>query len=182
MIRKHASATRRRRPVLAAGATTLLLALVLGAPGIAGATMSGPCTAQVHGQDVSLLSASDTGEAIDVEEADAIAVAAQSTSAIGGYRIQLEYFGIRWTVAKGQSTNNQWSREVKVSDYARYGAGVYRVHGVSDGAASCDGSVLIDVGGNPLTSLLGIVALIFVAIGVVNAIATLRVRPGGAVE
>ena len=181
MIRKHSSGRRRRRPALAAVATTLL-ALVVGAPGVAAASMSGPCTAQVHGQDVSRLSASDTGEAINVEEADSIAVAAQSTSSIGGYRIQLEYFGIRWTVAKGQSTNNQWSREVKVSDYARYGAGVYRVHGVSDGAASCDGAVLIDVGGNPLTTPLGIVALIFVAIGIANAIATLRVRPGGVVE
>jgi hypothetical protein len=181
MIRKHSSRTRRRR-TLAAVAATLLLALIAGAPGVAGATMSGPCTAQVHGQDVSRLSASDTGKAIKVDEADTIAVASQSTSSIGGYRIQLEYFGIRWTVAKGQSTNNQWSREVKVSDYARYGAGVYRVHGVSDGAASCDGAVLIDVGGNPLTSLVGIIALIFVAIGVINAIATLRFRPGGAVE
>ena len=179
MNRKHSSPRRRRRPVLAAGATTLLLALVVGAPGEATAAMSGPCTAQVNGQDVSLRSASDPGDAIDVEEADAVAVAAQSTSAIGDYRVQLEYFGIRWTVAKGQSTNNQWSREVKVSDYARYGAGIYRVHGVSDGSASCDGSVLIDVGGNPLTTPLGIAALIFVAIGVVNAVATLRVRPGG---
>jgi hypothetical protein len=165
--------------VLAFVATALLS--VVGAPGVAGATMSGPCTAQVNGQDVSVLSASDPGDAIDVEESDAIAVAAQSTSAIGGYRIQLEYAGIRWTVAKGQSTNNQWTRQVKVSDYARYGAGLYRVHGVSDGSASCDGSALIDVGGNPLTTPLGIAGVVFVAVGVVNAVATLRVRPGGAV-
>jgi hypothetical protein len=180
MIRKQSSATRRQRRVLAFVAVTLLS--VLGAPGVADASMSGPCTAQVNGQDVSPLSASDTGDAIEVDELDTIAVASQSTSAIGGYRIQLEYFGIRWTIAKGQSTNNQWSREVKVSDYARYGAGVYRVHGVSDGSSSCDGAVLIDVGGNPLTSLVGIIALILVALGVANAFALLRVRPGRAVR
>ena len=180
MIRKQSSATRRHRLALAFVATTLLA--VLGVPGTAGATMSGPCAAQVNGIDVGPLSASDTGKAIEVDEVDTIAVASQSTSAIGGYRIQLEYFGIRWTVAKGQSTNNQWSREVKVSDYARYGAGVYKVHGVSTGSSSCDGAVLIDVGGNPLTSLVGIIALILVALGVVNAFALLRVRPGRAVR
>jgi hypothetical protein len=155
----------------------VLMWLLVGTHRVAHASMSGPCSAQVNGQDVAALSASDPGDAIDVEEDDVISVAAQSTSSIGGYKIQLEYAGIRWTVAKGQATNNQWNRQVNVDDYARYGAGLYRVHGVSDGATSCDGSVLIKVGGNPLTTPLGIAGVAFVAIGVANAIANIRARP-----
>ena len=70
MNRKHSSPRCRRRAALAVAGTTLLLALVMGAPGVAGATMSGPCAAQVQGQDVSLRSASDTGDAIEVGRHD----------------------------------------------------------------------------------------------------------------
>ena len=140
----------------------------------AGATMTGPCTATVNGQDVAPLSASAPSDAIDVDESDEVAVQARSSSQIGSYRIQLEYAGIRWTVAKGQSTDNTWNRAVKVKDYARYGAGLYRVHGVSDGASTCDGAVLIKVGGSPLTTPVGLVAAGFVVVGLANIAATLR--------
>jgi hypothetical protein len=174
-MRTIRSVGRRRRRFVALSVATLLWTTV-GLSDEAHASMSGPCTAQVKGQDVAALSASDPGDAIDVEESDVVTVAAQSSSAIGSYKIQLEYAGIRWTVAKGQATNNQWSRQVNVDDYARYGAGLYRVHGVSDGASPCDGSVLIKVGGNPLTTPLGIAGVAFVAIGIINAIANLRAR------
>ena len=153
--------------------------VAVGFTNAAEASMSGPCTAQVDGQDVAALSASDPGDAIDVEESDVVTVAAQSTGAIGSYKIQLEYAGIRWTVAKGQASNNQWSRQVEVDDYARYGAGLYRVHGVSDGTSPCDGSVLIKVGGNPLTTPLGIAGVVFVAVGLLNAVLNVRGRRGG---
>ena len=39
-------------------------------------------------------------------------------------------------------------------------------HGVSSGAATCDGAVLIRVMGNPLTKPAGILGLGFVAVGV----------------
>ena len=67
-----------------------------------------------------------------------------------------------------------WNRAVKVKDYARYGAGLYRVHGVSDGASACDGAVLIKVGGSPLTTLFGLGAAGFVVVGLANIAATLR--------
>jgi hypothetical protein len=151
-----------------------VVALVAMRGGPAGASMSGPCTASVNGQDVAPLSASSPSDAIDVGSSDTVRVQAQSTTSIGEYRIQLEYAGIRWTVAKGQATDNQWSRDVNVDDYARYGAGLYRVHGVSDGAASCDGAVLIKVGGQPLATPAGIVATVFVLIGAANAVMTVR--------
>jgi hypothetical protein len=169
---------RRRRPfrprLLALATALAAFGSMWFLPGTAHASMSGPCTAQVNGQDVSGLSSSSPGDAIDVGESDKVTVAAQSSAPVGEYRIQLEYAGIRWTVAKGQATNNRWTREVEVKDYARYGSGLYRLHGVSDGAASCDGAVLINVDGNPLTTPLGIAGVVFVALGVANAVALVR--------
>jgi hypothetical protein len=162
---------KRCRQALVGSAVVAVIAGV-GAP--AGASMSGPCSATVNGQDVAPLSASSPGDAIDVGESDTIQVQAQSSGEIGSYRIELEYAGIRWTVAKGDATDNQWSRSVEVDDYARYGAGLYRVHGVSEGAASCDGSVLINVDGQPLTTPAGIVASLFVLLGLGNAALTIR--------
>ena len=163
---------RKRGRQLLVGAALVAVIASSGTP--AGASMSGPCTASVNGQDVAPLSASSPSDAIDVESSDTVQVQAQSSSSIGTYRIELEYAGIRWTVAKGQATDNQWSRAVNVDDYARYGAGLYRVHGVSDGAGSCDGAVLIDVGGFPLATPAGIVATIFVLLGAANALSTVR--------
>lgn len=140
----------------------------------AGASMTGPCTATVNGHDVASLSASSPSDAIDVKESDTVAVKAQSSSAIGEYRVQLEYAGIHWTVAKGQATDNGWSREVKVSTYARYGSGLYRVHGVSGGSSACDGAVLINVDGQPLTTPLGLGAVAFILVGAANLAATVR--------
>ncbi len=138
------------------------------------ATMTGPCTATVNGEDVASRSASSPDDAIDLGDAEEATVTARSTGSIGGYRVQLEYAGIRWTVAKGRSDDNTWTRSVKVDDYARYGAGLYRVHGVSDGATTCDGVVLVKVGGSPLTTPAGLVASAFVLLGVANAALTVR--------
>ena len=151
-------------------------AVIVAIPTTADATMTGACSATVNGQDVATRSASSPGDAIDVGNADEVVVQARSSSPIGTYRIQLEYAGIRWTVAKGDSTDNTWSRSVKVDDYARYGAGIYRVHGVSTGGGSCDGVVLVDVGGSPLTTPLGLAAAGLTLIGVANA--ALNIRSG----
>ena len=155
-------------------AALIVVAFAIGRSSPAVASMTGPCTAAVNGQDVTALSASDPGAAIEVGENDTIAVQAQSSSTIGSYRIQLEFAGIRWTVAKGDATNNRWTRAVNVNDYARYGAGLYRVHGVSKGAVSCDGAVLVKVKGNPLTTPVGLVGVGLVAIGIANAVWSVR--------
>lgn len=149
-------------------------AAIVAIPTTAYASMSGPCSGTVNGQDVAPRSASSPGDAIDVGNADQVVVQARSSSPIGTYRIQLEYAGIRWTVAKGESSDNAWSRSVKVKDYARYGAGIYRVHGVSTGGGSCDGAVLVDVGGSPLTTPIGLAAVGLVLLGVANAALSVR--------
>lgn len=168
-------ATRSRRCLARIGLLTLIgFAIIASGSTPAAASMTGPCTATVNGSDVGALSASSPSSAIRVEKSDTLSAQAQSSGSVGSYRIQLEYAGIRWTVAKGEADNNSWSRDVKVADYARYGAGLYRVHGVSTGAAACDGSVLIRVGGSPFATPAGLVGTGLVALGVANAASMLR--------
>lgn len=165
------------RKLCAAGA----IVLILGWPSHpAGASMSGPCSAAFGGQDIAPLSASNPDAAVKVEESDTVQVAG-TASGSGEYRVQLEFAGIRWTVAKGAITDNRWSRDVKVEDYSRYGAGLYRVHGVTDGATPCDGALLVNVGGNPLTTPFGIAGVAFVGVGVLNALASIRSAEKGTI-
>jgi hypothetical protein len=163
---------RRWRQLGAVGA--VVFASIAATAATADATMTGPCTATVNGEDVASRSASSPGDAIDVGNADQVVVDARASSPIGKYRIEMEYAGIRWTVAKGESNDNTWTKSVKVDDYARYGAGLYRVHGVSTDGVSCDGVALVDVGGSPLTTPVGLVAAGFVLVGVANAALSVR--------
>jgi hypothetical protein len=146
----------------------------------AGASMDGPCRATIDGLDVASRSASDPAAAIDVDEGDVLVVAVESTSPVDDYRIQLEFAGVRWTVAKGAATDDGWRREISVDDYARYGAGLYRIHGVSGGPEPCDGAVLVKVGGNPLTTPLGLVGVAFAGVGAANTLRVARRARRGA--
>lgn len=138
------------------------------------ASLDGPCDATINGNDVEPLSASDPGDAIEVSESDTIEIDVESSESIRSYRIELEYAGTRWTVASGDADDDGWSREVEIDDYARFGAGLYRVRAVSEGSEPCTGSVLIDVDGQPLTTPVGLVAAAFALAGVANGVLSLR--------
>ena len=135
----------------------------------AGAVVSGPCTGTIKGVDVAPLSASDPKDAIEVGGKEDVVVGATSQQQIERYKVQLEFAGIRWTVGKGTTADTSWSKTVNVSDYARYGVGLYRVHGVSEGAAACDGAALVKVGGSPLGTVAGLAGLALGGIGAATA-------------
>lgn len=147
-------------------------AAVVGPAATAGAVVSGPCTGAIKGADVAPLSASDPDDAIEVGEKEDVVVGATSQQQIERYKVQLEFAGVRWTVAKGTTDDDSWTKTVKVSDYARYGVGLYRVHGVSEGAAACDGAALVKVGGSPFGSIAGLAGLGLAGIGAAAAAAT----------
>jgi hypothetical protein len=157
-----------RLRLLLVGALTTAAAVVLAAPP-AGATVSGPCRGALNGTDVAPLSTSDPNDAIKVDKNDEIVTNASSSAPIDSYRIELEYAGIRWKIADGTVNSTSWTKTVKVKKYARYGVGLYRVHAVSNGAAKCEGSALVEVKGSPFTSVAGIVGTVLVAIAVANA-------------
>jgi hypothetical protein len=152
-------------------------AFVLTAAGPAGATVTGSCSGTINGVDVAPLSSSDPGDAVDVKSDEDITVSATAPGGIDRYKIKLEFAGIKWTVGKGTADDDSWSKVVNVSDYARYGVGLYRVHGVSTGAASCTGSALVNVDGNPLTTVAGIVGSVMTIAGAAGVVgATVRAR------
>ncbi len=141
----------------------------------AGAAVTGGCTATIDGVDVGPLSATDPADAIKVDGDQDITVEAKSTGTIDSYKIQLEFAGIRWTVGKGTANGKSWSKVVKVSDYSRYGVGLYSVRGVSNGASPCTGAALVKVSGNPFTTVAGIVGSALTVLGVAG-VATAGVR------
>ena len=152
-------------------------AFVLTTAGTAGATVTGSCSGTINGVDVGPLSSSDPNDAVDVQSDQDITVAATAPGGIDRYKIKLEFAGIKWTVSKGTADNDSWSKVVNVSDYARYGVGLYRVHGVSTGSSSCTGSALVNVDGNPLTTIAGIAGSVMLVAGGAGVVgATLRAR------
>lgn len=164
--------------LLAAGFLAGLAVLLSAGP--AGAVITGSCTATIDGVDVGPLSATDPGDAIEVDGDQDITVEAQAPGGIDRYKIQLEFVGIRWTVAKGTTDGNSWSKVVKVSDYSRYGVGLYSVRGVSTGASTCTGAALVEVSGNPFTTVAGVVGSVLTVAGVGGVAASaVRARRAG---
>lgn len=138
----------------------------------AGAIVTGPCTGTIKGVDVSDRSATSPKDAIEVGGKEDVVVGATSQQKIERYKVQLEFAGVRWTVGKGTTTDTSWSKTVNVAHYARYGVGLYKVHGVSEGAAACDGAALVKVGGSPLGTIAGLAGIGLAGLGAATAAAT----------
>jgi hypothetical protein len=170
-----------RRLFLAATVVLLLTTLPLLALQ-AGADINGNCSATINGVDIGGLSSSDAGDAIEVKEHTAVPVTMQSAEGITHLRVQLEFAGFRWTVRDEPTSGTSWQNTVPVDKYAKYGVGLYKVVGQSDGpAGSCSGSALINVSGNPLKTVVGaaaagITALGLVGLGVAGAASALETR------
>lgn len=159
-----------RRPVGVAGATVLVTVLVVAtaAGGPAEATIVGPCEASIAGVDAKTRSASSASDAIPVEADAVIAVTMSSPGGLESHDLDLEYAGITWTVSsETDDGETSASDEILVADYADYGVGLYRVSGsarLADGS-TCKGTVLVDVQGNPLTTVAGLAAAAMVGVG-----------------
>ena len=135
----------------------------------AGADVNGNCSATINGVDVKGLSSSDAGDAIEVKEHTAVPVTMQSAEGITHLRVQIEFAGFRWTVRDEPTSGTSWQNSVPVDDYAKYGVGLYKVIGQSEGpAGTCSGSALVQVAGNPLKTVAGAAAAGITALGAVG--------------
>jgi hypothetical protein len=141
---------------------TTLPALAL----LASADINGNCSATINGVDVKGLSSSDAGDAIEVKEHTAVPVTMQSADGITHLRVQIEFAGFRRTVRDEPTSGTSWQNTVPVDKYAKYGVGLYKVIGLSDGpAGTCSGSALVRVVGNPLRTVAGVAAAGITALG-----------------
>jgi hypothetical protein len=136
---------------------------------LASADVNGDCSATINGVDVKGLSSSDVGDAIEVKEHTAVPVTMQSAEGITHLRVQLEFAGFRWTVRDEPTSGTSWQNSVPVDKYAKYGVGLYKVIGQSEGpGGTCSGSALVRVLGNPLTTVAGAAAAGITALGAVG--------------
>ncbi|MBI5283495.1 MAG: hypothetical protein HY874_00230 [Chloroflexi bacterium] len=156
-------------------ASALGLAWALASVRTASAEITGPCGATLNGVDIASVNSGSRSDDIAVSEHGRVPVVMTSATGFRSHKIQLEFAGRRWTVSNQQDDGSKtFSDSVNVDDYATYGVGLYKVVGVAtltDGT-KCSGAATVDVGGNPLATVAGAVAVATVAAGTVGAVAT----------
>lgn len=161
---------------------TLVLAVALSLSPAAAAEIEGPCQASIAGQSVAARDTGPRGEPIEVREKARVEVSMTSTRPTTRLRVELEFGGLRWTVHDAPTEGTTWTRVVNVADYSKYGVGLYKVVGTSEGQGfTCEGAALVDVQGSPLSTpaaIAGLVAAIVGAIGVLSLM--FRRRASGA--
>jgi len=156
-------------------ASALGLAWALASVRTASAEITGPCGATLNGVDVAGVNSGSRSDDIAVSEHGTVPIVMTSATGFRSHKIQLEFAGRRWTVSNQKDDGSKtFSDSVNVDDYATYGVGLYKVVGVAtltDGS-KCSGAATVDVGGNPLATVAGAVAVATVAVGTIGAVAT----------
>jgi len=142
----------------------------------AAATVGGPCTAEINGEDIGPREVGATSDPIVVSSDLPVSVTMASEQQLQTLKVELEFAGIRWTVHDRPSTGTSWASEVPVDDYASYGLGVYKVIGSSVGSDfTCEGAALIEVAGDspldPLATPAGLIGLALALFGALGALA-----------
>ncbi len=166
------------RPAVAVVAVVAMLAFA----SEAAATVGGPCTAEINGEDIGSREVGATSDPIVVSNDRPVSVTMTSEEELETLKVELEFAGIRWTVHDQPSTGTSWRSEVPVDDYADYGVGLYKVVGSSSGEGfTCEGAALIEVAGDneldPLKTPVGLAGLALALIGALGALA-IAVRVG----
>lgn len=130
----------------------------------AGATISGPCTADLNG--VSVVSGHDTaGTAVHVDYRENAKYKGEATDgrSVGGIQVAIEIAGRKIRSHGGSTNGSQWSSTVDVKKYAWAGIGLYRVSGTAvdeSGAPICTGTMFMCVDGkSPLLTVAGAAAV-----------------------
>jgi len=148
----------------------------------AAATVGGPCTAEINGEDIGPREVGATSDPIVVSSDRPVSVTMTSEQELQTLKVELEFAGIRWTVHDQPTTGRSWASEVPVDDYASYGLGIYKVIGSSVGSGfTCEGAALIEVEGDnpldPLATPVGLIGLTLALFGALGALA-IAVRVG----
>ena len=148
----------------------------------ASATVGGPCTVRIAGEDIGPREVGPLGDPIVVSSERPVSVIMTSEEPLERLKVEIEFAGIRWAVHDRPSTGTSWASDVPVDDYATYGLGLYKVIGSSNGADfTCEGAALIEVAGDdelsPLATPIGLAGLALAIIGAFGCLA-IAVRVG----
>jgi hypothetical protein len=146
----------------------------------ADAQVSGGCVVTVNGENVNR--AHSPGTAFEFDEGDVIKVVGTSTAPVESYTITAKYGLFSYDAKSGEPSGDdlRWSGELKVSDYTRFGVGLYRFDGSSTGAAPCSGWAYIEINGPfPLATVAGGAAAVLTVVGVGGMVSATRPPKGG---
>ncbi len=136
------------------------------------------CNGSLKGQSIGRATTPDRAVVVQYDDVGIPAtgvVVGQPTS----YDIDLVYGPFAFPAADGpiNDGSNRWSARVDIEPYARFGVGLYEVH-ASTGGAPCDALAYVMVaGGNPLSTIAGLVALALMVFGGLLALLA-RLRAG----
>lgn len=131
----------------------LILAAFVIAVGSAEASVEGPCEASIAGADLK------TTDKVSVKPGDVIAYSFSAPSSIKSYSMVLSIGMTDATVSEGTTTSETTaiSGEAELGNYTKYGVGLYKVtgHVVLNSGEVCDGTILVDVEGDPMSTAAG---------------------------
>jgi hypothetical protein len=163
-------------------AAALVVALALAAGALVGApaasaSVDGPCTAEISGQDMSPLRAGPLDDPLVVDRDALVSVTMASERPLTRLRVELEFAGVRWTIHDLPVDGNQWASEVPVGDYGVYGMGLWKVVALTEGADfTCEATALISIeDDHPLDPLATITGLLGLGLALMGFLGTLAV-------
>jgi hypothetical protein len=169
----------RARGILAGLAAVCASAFVVLAPTPAMATLSGPCTAQVNGVDITA-GHETAGTAVDVDYRIEVTYGGESTGGdVSAVTVTLELAGIGLRSHEVLTSGPTWSDSVSIEKYAWAGVGLYLVRGeaVGSGGPVCTGTAYICVTGrSPFVTVAGLVSVGLGALALVLLVRGLFVR------
>jgi hypothetical protein len=154
----------------------VVLALVAAWPVSASATVVGPCTAEIAGQDASSLFVGARDDAVTVDRDSLVPVRMTSELPMTRLKVELEFAGIRFSVHDRPTTGTTWASEVPVDDYGLYGMGLWKVVASGEGDGfECEAAGLIDVEDDhaldPLSTIAGLAGLALSLTGALGILA-----------
>jgi len=158
-------------------AIALVAVLALAAAPQAPASIVGPCTAEIAGQDTAPLMTGPLEDAIAVDRDGLVSVTMSSERPLTRLQVELEFAGIRWTVHDRPTEGTRWASEVPVDDYGVYGMGLWKVVASTEGSRfTCEATALISVeDDHPLDALATISGLGGLGLALIGLLGTLAV-------
>ncbi len=151
----------------------LVPALLVLFPATALAETSGPCTGAFAGQDLTGHDSLDEDQAILLLPEDHVtfSLTGPTAPADGEFRL---YYGPAWIPIDQRVQGTSVSASALVGDYDWVGAGLYRITGEAtlQGGQACTGAVLVDIGTDPLETVLGALGMAMAIAGTLGVAGT----------
>jgi hypothetical protein len=150
--------------------------VALAAARSAPASIEGPCTAEIAGQNAEGLRTGALDDPLTVDRNSLVSVIMTSQRPLTRYQVELEFAGLRWTVHDRAVNDTRWASEVPVEDYSLYGMGLWKVVASTEGNGfNCKATALIDVKDDheldPLATIAGLAGLGLALIGALGTLA-----------